>query len=194
MKDYISIGITGGIGSGKSYICRIVETMGYPVFYSDSEAKKIITSNPKAVSGLKDLFGDEAFSQGNLNKDFLADKIFANPALREQMNNLVHPLVRQEYQNWAIATGANIVFNEAAILFETGSYKNFDKTILVVAPEELRIDRVKKRDQVNEEDILARMNAQWSDEKKKALADFILINDEKTAILPQLNVILEEIQ
>lgn len=194
MKDYISIGITGGIGSGKSYICRIVETMGYPVFYSDSEAKKIITSNPSAVTGLKELFGEEAYSQGNLNKDFLADQIFTNPALREKMNDLVHPLVRQEYHDWAKSTASKIVFNEAAILFETGSYKSFDKTILVVAPKELRVERVKKRDQANEEDILARMNAQWTDEKKKALADFVLINDEKTAVLPQLNVILAEIK
>ena len=195
MKKHISVGITGGIGSGKTYVCRILESMGYPVFYSDEVAKKIIANSPEAISALKNLFGDEAYtSSGELNRTYLANAIFNNAELRAQMNDIVHPLVRKAFENWVTEQDQKIVFNEAAILFETGGYKRFDYNVLVAADESIRIERIKKRDGSTEEDIRARMNSQWPDEKKAKLADFVIKNDGMQALLPQINEMLNQLK
>ena len=194
MENFISIGITGGIGSGKSYVCRIVEAMGYPVFYSDQEAKEIISTDPEARKALIALFGDNTYAGALLNRSFLADQIFKNPDLREKMNNIVHPLVRKKFARWAQQANASLVFNEAAILFETGAYKNFNKTVLVTAPEEIRLARVVQRDGIPIKDIKARMDAQWPDEKKIPLADYVINNDGKQPLLPQIVQMIESLQ
>jgi dephospho-CoA kinase len=193
MRKYISVGITGGIGSGKSFICQIIDTMGYPVFYADNQAKKILSSNLQAVEAISELFGEKAYLNGELNRSFLAESIFNNPEQREKMNTIVHPLVRKAYEHWADSRDSSLVFNEAAILFETGSYKNFDKIILVTAPEKLRINRIQKRDEASTQEIKVRMNAQWSDEKKIPLADIIIINDEVSQLLPQIVKAIEQL-
>jgi dephospho-CoA kinase len=194
MNNYISVGITGGIGSGKTYVCRTLEAMGYPVFFSDIQAKQLLVEDQEAIASIKKLFGDQAYIGNELNRPFLAEKIFSAPSYREMMNNIVHPLVRKRYSNWAEATDSPIVFNEAAILFETGSYKNFDFNVLVTAPINLRIERTMKRDGVSELEVEARMKAQWSDDKKKELADFIINNDEKEPLVPQIVNMLEAIK
>lgn len=194
MKDYISVGITGGIGSGKSYICRTLEAMGYPVFFSDEQAKQLLLDDQEAILAIKNLFGDEAYLNGQLNKSFLAEQIFSNPDLRKKMNSIVHPLVRKRYAKWAEESDSPIVFNEAAILFETGSYKNFDFTLLVTAPEDLRIKRTMQRDGISEEEVRSRMSAQWPDNKKIPLATFVINNDEKEPLLPQIVKMIEQIK
>ncbi|MEX1002820.1 MAG: dephospho-CoA kinase [Crocinitomicaceae bacterium] len=194
MNHYKSVGITGGIGSGKTYVCRILETMGYPVFYSDEAAKKIIRSHPKAIKALKALFGEQAYLKGEVNTTYLAEQIFSNPTLRKKMNAIIHPLVRGAFKDWAQKTNQPLVFNEAAILFETGAYKNFDSIILVYADEALRIKRIMERDKVTLEQIKSRMSAQWPDEEKEKLADFTIKNDGETALLPQINHILKQLK
>lgn len=193
MKKYISVGITGGIGSGKTFVCEILEAMGYPVFYSDQVAKEIISSSSEAIAQIKNLFGENAYKGDELNRAYLAELIFNDPSLREKMNAIVHPLVRQAFEEWAGHQNSKLVFNEAAILFETGSYQNFDFTILVTAPKQLRIQRVQKRDDLSKEEIEKRMSAQWSDDKKRELANFVINNDEQEMLLPQINEILTSI-
>jgi dephospho-CoA kinase len=187
------IGITGGIGSGKSIIGKIISIMGFPVFYSDIEAKRIMLSDEKVTSQIKSIFGYEAYINNDLNRNFLAEKIFSQPELKNQINAIVHPAVRQAFDDFAQNQQKPFVFNEAAILFETGSYKSFDATILVVADEELRIKRVQERDYVPVKSILDRMRNQWSDEKKKPLADFIIENNEGSLLVPQVEKILTEL-
>lgn len=184
----MTIGITGGIGSGKSFICSILGTMGYPVFHSDQVAKDLMATDHDLINGVKSIFGENAYNQSQeLNRSYLAKKIFEGPALREELNELVHPKVRSAFNQLASSTKSDFLFNEAAILFETGAYKNFDKTVLVVAPELLRIQRVKERDQLQDVEILKRINAQWKDDQKIPLADFVINNDEQQMLLPQIN-------
>ncbi len=194
MDNIITIGVTGGIGSGKSFVCGIIEAMGYPVFYSDFEAKKLLTSDNELISEVKSLFGDAAYLNNDLNKSYLATQIFSQPILREKLNALVHPKVRAAFKSFCESSKSALCFNEAAILFETDAYKNFDYTILITAPIQLKIDRLKKRDSASIEEIQARMKAQWSDEKKAELADFIIVNDEEQPLLEQITTILNSIQ
>lgn len=191
----ITIGITGGIGSGKSLISKILLSLNYPVFNSDDAAKSILVSNPDVVRQLKSEFGEKVYAQdGELNRKFLANIIFSNAAAREKINAIVHPKVRESFEKFCQQNGhSNLVFNEAAILFETGSYKNFDFNILISAPKKMRIERVMKRDSVDQETVESRMSAQWADEKKMELADFVIVNDESQSVIQQLEVILNSI-
>ncbi|MDG1347312.1 MAG: dephospho-CoA kinase [Crocinitomicaceae bacterium] len=184
------IGITGGIGSGKSLVAKILETLKYPVFYSDSEAKNIVRSNDEVQNEIIRIFGPEAYLQGEYNRPFVAEKVFANQELLTQLNQLIHPAVRAAFDEFCDKSKAEIVFNEAAILFETGTYKSFDAVILVCSPEKLRVERLMKRDNASKEEIQARMNKQWSDDKKKKLTNLIIENDEKSSILEQIDEIL----
>ena len=187
------IGLTGGIGSGKSFIANILEHMGFPVYYSDSRSKELTKSNPSIKTGLISLFGEEVYLDGELNTQLVATKIFQNEEMRQKVNELIHPIVRKDFDNWAMNQKSALVFNEAAILFETGAYRNFDATILVCAPMELKIQRVMKRENCSKEDVLARMSKQWSDDEKSKLADFIINNDECDPILNQLKLILAKL-
>jgi dephospho-CoA kinase len=184
------IGLTGGIGSGKSFIANIIEHIGFPVYYSDLRSKELTKSNPTIRTGLISLFGEEVYLGGELNSQLVAAKIFHNEELRQKVNELIHPIVRKDFDNWASKQKAQLVFNEAAILFETGSYKNFDSTILVCAPIETKIQRVMLRENCTRADVLSRMSKQWSDEEKMKLADFFIINDDKKPILLQIEEIL----
>ncbi|MBK6953311.1 MAG: dephospho-CoA kinase [Crocinitomicaceae bacterium] len=190
----ISVGITGGIGTGKSTICRILGIMGYPVFYSDTAAKEILSSNSKVRNQIIELFGSQSYRGDKPDKEFLAQMVFNNTQNLEQLNQIVHPAVRKQFADWSQVQNSKFVFNEAAILFESGSYKNFSKTILVTSPTELRIERLLKRDQTSVEQIKARMANQWSDDQKIPLADFIVVNDEKVLIIPQVLEILKKLK
>ncbi len=188
------IGITGGIGSGKSYVSDIIKSMGFPVYPSDERAKLLMESNPEIKEGLLLLFGDSIYEKGELNKKKLAELIFESPELREKVNALVHPIVRADFAQWASNQSQEIVFNEAAILFETGANANFDATILVIAPEAIRIDRVMKRENCSRALVLKRMDSQWSDEQKSSLANFQIINDSVSPLLIQVEKMLEKIR
>lgn len=183
----IKVGLTGGIGSGKSLVARLFASLGIPVFYADHEARTLMHTHQGIVNQLQALFGSAIYSGGQLNKSLLAEIIFSNPAAREQVNQIVHPVVFDHFNNWIIQhSDYPYVIKEAAILFETGANAALDKVIVVSAPEALRYVRIVRRDGLTASRIRERMQAQWPDERKLALADFILINDEVQLVMPQV--------
>lgn len=190
----LKIGITGGIGSGKSYVCQILEKMGYAIFYSDLEAKKLMIQNKELIQQIKNIIGEHAYLNNELNKPIIRNFLYQNDVNKEKLNALIHPFVYQEFEKWADSIQKEIVFNESALLFETDSYKRFNKTILVTAPEEIRIKRLIIRDCLNVEEIKKRFNAQLNDTIKIKKADYIIENDDKKLIIPQINKMLEQIR
>jgi len=188
-----SVGITGGIGSGKSYIARIIEKMGYPIYYADIEAKKLMNKHPLIQKSLIDLFGSDIYFKGELNKDKLAGHIFQDENARLLVNQLVHPLVREAFSIWSSKQNSSLVFNEAAILYETGTYKQYHEIILVTAPLHERISRVIKRDKVSKEQVQDRIDAQWSDDRKLGLGPFEIINDGKQPLLIQIEEVIQQL-
>lgn len=190
----LRIGIAGGIGSGKSVVARIIHSMGYPVFYSDEVAKTIMDTDLFVKKRLTALLGVEIYSDVLLNRKLLAAKIFTNPELKDKVNAIIHPAVRIAFDEFCAKQKSPLVFNEAAILFETGTYKNFDKMILVTADESLRIRRTIQRDNANESEIRKRIDNQWTDERKIPLADFVIQNDDQQAVLKQILYIIGELE
>jgi dephospho-CoA kinase len=183
------IGITGGIGSGKTTVCKVFETLGVPVFYADAAAKLVMTDDPELVQSIIDAFGVESyFSGGELNRKHIAGIVFNDSAALAGLNALVHPAVFRAFDQWISRLPAGTVYalKEAALLFESGSGKLCDENIVVVSPIELKLQRLIKRDQVSEEDIKARMDKQLSDEEKLQLADHIIDNDEAESIIAQV--------
>ncbi len=192
----IKVGITGGIGSGKSTVCRIFEILNIPIYYADIRAKKLMIESPSLVKDVKDLLGSQSYEKdGTLNRKFVAGKVFKDAGLLRQLNELVHPRVWADADNWYksqdIATP--YILNEAALLFETGSYKNFDKIILVTAPEEVRIERVMTRDSSTRKEVENRINKQLKDHIKIPLSDFEIKNDNKIRLIPQVFKIHNEL-
>lgn len=187
------IGLTGGIGAGKSTIASVLQKMGYPVFFSDAEAKRLYDTEPLLKKELIALFGDDVYQSGLFQKQVLAEKLFQNPSLKQKVAELIHPLVRQKFEQWAQQQKTTLVFNEAAILFETGAYLNFDATILVLAPVELRKHRVAERDGMSIEQIEQRIANQWSDAEKIRLASFVIANDGQP-LLPQIEKVISELE
>ena len=180
------IGLSGGIGSGKSYVAEILEKMGFPVYYSDARAKALTDTHPHIKSELINRFGSTIYEDGVLNRKALASLIFDSDADRLFVNNLIHPIVRTDFDVWCAKQHSPLVFNEAAILFETGAYRQFDATVLVIAPLETRIERIMQRDRCTHEQAEARIQSQWSDEQKMPLATCIVMNDGTIPLLSQL--------
>lgn len=165
--------------------------MGFPVYNADDEAKQLYLTDPDLRSGVIELFGEQAFANGSLNRTYLAQIVFHDQQKLEQLNALVHPAVRRHFAQWLEQQDAAFVIREAAILFESGSYKDCHKVITVAAPEEVRIHRVKTRDDASISDIKARINKQWSDQQRREKADFEIVNDDKTLVLPQVDKIAQ---
>lgn len=188
----LQIGLTGGIGAGKSYVSKILERMGYPVFYSDAIAKQLYAAHSVLKKQLVELVGADLYINGIFQADVLSKQLFSSPDLKKRVTALVHPLVRAEYESWVLQQKKTLLFNEAAILFETGNYKRFDANLLVVAPKEQRIERIIKRDASTREHILERMSNQWSDDQKRPLANFVIENDGRPLLL-QIEMFLGEI-
>jgi len=185
----LKIGITGGIGSGKTTVCKIFETLGIPVFYADTSAKEIMVTDVDLVNGIKNTFGEDSYGiDGILNNKYLADLVFNNPVELEKLNALVHPAVFRGFDRWLSNISANVpyILKEAALLFESGSYKNCDYSILVTAPFQTKLNRVMKRDGVNEEQVRIRMDKQLNDEEKAKLANFFIRNEETQSIVLQV--------
>ena len=180
------IGITGGIGSGKSTIAKVFISMGFPVYNSDTRAKELINSNIDVIDSIKQEFGDDIYSSEGLDRKKMASIVFSDSDKLQKLNSIVHPAVGLDFDKWANSQNTSFVLKEAAILFETGIYKSLDKTILVTCPKEERINRVIKRDSATKEAIEARMNSQWSEEKKKELADYIIDNSGEEMVIPQV--------
>lgn len=190
-----AIGITGGIGSGKTTICRIIEKLNYPVFYADQAAKDCMHEDEQLKSEIISRFGSQSYVNNVLNRPFLADEIFNNSAAKEALNALVHPAVYRAFEKWkTVHRDKKIVFNESALLFETGSYTRFDATVLVVSDLDMRIDRVMERDKITKEQVLARIAHQLKDDEKIKLAQFVIHNNHTQLIIPQLLTILEQLQ
>jgi len=189
MKRPLQIGVTGGIGSGKSLVCKIFSSLGVPIYDADSRAKSIMTTDGILVELIKKEFGDLAYDEsGELNREHIGRLVFQNEEKRKKLNELVHPRVAVDTQNWIKTQGeVPYVVKEAALLFESGGYKILDKLILVTAPEELRIKRVMLRDpQRSRADIKKIIRAQMPEEEKMKLADVIIHNDETELILRQV--------
>lgn len=183
----LSIGITGGIGSGKSTVCNIFKLLGVPVFEADLTGKILINSNAEIRKGMIQLFGKNIYNSDNkIDRKTLANLIFNDDLLMEKVNQLVHPVVRNEFINWQKKQNSVYAIHEAAILFESGFYKMMDYTILVSAPEEMKIERVTGRDNILPEMVRSRMLKQWTDEEKRKLASIELVNDNKNLLIPQI--------
>ena len=169
--------------------------MGYPVFYSDLVAKELIVNNFEVKQKIIKAFSMEAYlTSGELNKTFISKLIFSDKNKLEQINQIVHPAVKIAFNNWVEQQDNHIVFYESAILFETDSYKEFDKVILVTASKDTKISRIIKRDNIQKEDIEKRMNNQWKDEQKIPLADYIIINNNNSMLVEQINDIVSDIR
>ena len=183
------VGITGGIGSGKTTACKVFEVLGVPVFYADTVAKEIMCKDAVLVAGIKAAFGNESyFEDGKLNNKHIAGIVFNNEKALEQLNALVHPAVFRAFDSWeaTIPSDTPYTLKEAALLFESGSYKMCDTTILVTAPYDLKLKRVMQRDGVSAEQVKARMDKQLSDEEKSKLANHFIANDEQQSIIEQV--------
>ncbi len=179
------IGLTGGIGSGKTLITRLFSLLNIPIFLSDIEAKKLYY-NPHIQSKVIKLLGKNSYVDGQLNKEFVGKSVFAEATKLEQLNQIIHPAVRQRFTNWVSEQSTPYVIQESALIFETGIASLFDYTILVTAPEEIRINRVIQRDNTTRDKVIARMKHQLSDDEKKALADHVIINDGVQYVIPQI--------
>lgn len=183
----LKVGITGGIGSGKTTICKIFELQGVPVFYADQQAKDIMQTDQLLMDEIKASFGADIYSkQGEINRSKLASIVFADPESLKKLNSLVHPAVFRAFDLWVKQQDAPYVLKEAALLFESGSFKDCDFKVLVKSPEDLKISRVIKRDSALKADVLRRMNRQWDDAAKEKLSDFVLLNDEQQLLIPQV--------
>jgi dephospho-CoA kinase len=170
------VGLTGGIGSGKSAVGAVFSSQGVPCYQSDSSAKKLMHQDPELINQIKALFGDDLYEGEKLNRGKLAEVVFADKSKLESLNAIVHPRVKEDFQLFLSQQNADYVIKEAAILFETGGAEDCDVTILVTAPEDLRIERVMKREKSKLEHIKSRMRHQWSDEKKIPIADYVINN------------------
>lgn len=189
MNKPLQVGVTGGIGSGKSLVCKVFFALGVPVYDADSRAKAIMTTDGILVSQIKAEFGDLAYNtDGSLNRSYLSEQIFQHPHLRERLNALVHPRVAIDTEQWVNQqVGHAYVIREAALMFESGSYKKLNASILVAAPEALRTKRVRQRDPQRTEDAIRKiMKAQMPEEEMRKRADFIIENDETQLVLPQI--------
>ncbi|WP_299251584.1 dephospho-CoA kinase [uncultured Aquimarina sp.] len=170
------IGLTGGIGSGKSTVAKMFAKFGAPIYIADDEAKKLMNEDVGVKKQIIDLLGLNSYTEEGLNRSFIADKVFNNKELLEKLNAIVHPAVAAHFTKWKNDQKSVYVIKEAAILFENGGYKQCDYTVLVTAPEKTRIDRVLKRDNTTKSAVIARLNNQWKDSEKIPLADYVVIN------------------
>lgn len=189
----LKVGITGGIGTGKSTVAKILVALGYPVYFSDDRAKWLMENNQQLVTELTYLLGELTYVSEKLNRAYIAEKLFSTPALKEKINALVHPVVRADFKLWVENQTQSIVFQESALLVETGAVQLFDALIVVTAPLEDRVKRIQKRDGLNTSEIERRFANQFSDEEKIKVADFVLINDERSPLLNQVLTVLKQL-
>lgn len=182
------VGLTGGIGSGKTTIAKWFSEVGIPVYNSDNEAKRLMNESDEIREELIQLFGKDAYLNNELNRKFISSKVFENKDLLEQLNQIVHPTVFKDFKIWIQNQNAPFVVKEAAILFESGSYHDCDYIVSVIADEEIRIQRVMNRDGISREQVLSRIKNQWTDELRIVNSDFIIRNNEG------LNKLKEEFQ
>lgn len=183
------IGLTGGIGSGKSTVASIFMTLGIPVYVADKAGKELMQHDPEVKAQIIALLGPDAYAEGKLNSGWIATQVFPNPALLDQLNAIVHPAVARDVANWIMLpenSQAPYLLKESALLFEENLTASLDEIILVVAAEDERIRRVMERDHVTAEQVMQRMKNQWTDEKKIPLADYVIYNDSGRSLIEQV--------
>jgi dephospho-CoA kinase len=192
-KPEMKLGITGGIGSGKTSVCKVFNALGIPVFYADSEARKIMNDDERIKVEINRLVGKEIYIDGKLDRQELASLIFGNPGLLKGVNSLVHPAVFDYFEEWADNQYAPYVIMEAAILFESGGSKLVDRVATVFAPVEERIARVTRRNLLTREQVMERIKNQMDDESRIKLSDYTINNSENEMIIPSILKIHEDI-
>ena len=191
----IKLGITGGMGAGKSVVASFLKTLGIPVYIADNESKKLTSTSPRIKEQLNKLFGEDLFAGGILNKALLASLIFENKDNLRLVNSIIHPEVMSDFEAWSVKhTGKKLIAIEAAILFESGFDKAVDLIVTVTAPREERIERILKRNKATRQEILSRMSNQLPDKEKCKRSDFIIYNDNDRAIIPQIENILQKMR
>jgi dephospho-CoA kinase len=187
------IGLTGGMGSGKTTIANHLNSLGIPVYNSDYQAKKILNL-PETVESLKSVFGDVIFTNELLDKEKLSKIVFKNPEQLKLLNQIIHPAVKVDFENWLKANkNSPLVIKEAAILFESGSYKNCDVIISVSAPQEIRIQRVIARDHLTYDEVMFRINNQWTDEMRNEKSDYVIDNQDIDKALVQAEFVINNL-
>lgn len=183
----IRIGITGGIGSGKSVVSRLLGIMGIPVYVSDTEAKRITSADPQVRQELSELVGADLFSGGELNRPMLASYLFASSENARRVNGIIHPRVKEDFRQWVAAhADFDIVGLESAILIEAGFAGEVDVIVMVSAPFDIRLQRVMQRDRSPRELVIKRIQSQMDDEEKKNKAGFVIVNDGESPLIPQV--------
>jgi dephospho-CoA kinase len=183
----LKIGLTGGIGSGKTYISGVFRELGIPVYHADAEAKRIMENDPAVRRLIKSLLGPDSYINGKLNREYIGQVVFSDKKKLEALNSIVHPAVQQDFNNWSQDHSEQpYIIKEAAILFEAGGAEEMDHTIFVKAKIETRIARVVERDQVSELMVMDRIDKQMDDHEKEKLADFVINNEIGSMILPQI--------
>jgi dephospho-CoA kinase len=183
----LRVGLTGGIGTGKSTVALIFELLAVPVYDADAMAKKLMEEDEDLISAIKEEFGNETYMGGKLNRQLLAERVFNNEPLLAKLNAIVHPAVAEHFTNWTTEYSSGYILKEVALLFETGSYHDLDYVILVQSPLDLRIKRIKNRDpQRSAEQILSIIERQMPFAEALALADFVINNDEAHLLIPQV--------
>lgn len=182
----LKVGVTGGIGAGKSAVCRVFHTLGIPVFDADQAARQLMETDADVIKKVSGLLGSDVYISGRLDRKAVADKVFAHPHMLQQLNDIVHPATIAYGAAWLAQQSAPYVIKEAAIFFEAGTHSEMDVMIGVFAPEELRIKRVQQRSALSREEISERIARQMDEAEKMKLCDHVIINDDVTAVIPQV--------
>lgn len=189
----LKVGITGGIGSGKSTVCQVFKTLGIPIFFADSAAKYLMNNDPALISSIKELFGEDIYTNGSIDRPKLSSIVFSKPELLQKLNAIVHPATIAYGKEWMEMQQAPYVLKEAAIFFESGTYKDMDVMIGVYAPLELRIRRAMQRDNASREKIEARVAQQMDEDEKMAKCNYVIYNDDVHAVIPQVEQLHEQL-
>lgn len=194
MSKTVKIGITGGLGSGKSVVAELLSLYGISVYIADDESKRLTNTSPQIKMALTNLIGNDIYQNGALNKKLLADIIFKDQAMMNKINGIIHPVVADDFKKWCSLQRSPFCAVESAILFESGFNRLTNISLMVYAPVDIRVERALKRDHSSKEAILNRINSQMSDEIKREWADYTIINDGKQALIPQTEKFLREIE
>lgn len=182
----LKIGLTGGIGSGKSTVAKVFETLGIPVYYADDAAKRVMNEHALLREKIIQHFGEESYADKQLNRNYIASQVFNNKEKLDLLNSIVHPVTIADAEAWMQAQKTPYAIKEAAIIFEAGAHRQLDYIIGVSAPVDLRLKRVMERDGITQEKVQERMDKQMDEEEKMKLCDFIIFNDEKQLLIPQV--------
>jgi dephospho-CoA kinase len=182
----LKVGITGGIGSGKTTVSTLFDALGIPVYYADNEAKRLMNNKKEIIEAIKDLLGPDSYLDGTLNRKYIADKVFTNPDIRIALNKIVHPFTIADAERWMMEQTTPYVLKEAALIFESGADKHLDFVIGVNCPEDIRIERIMKRDHLDKNAAIARIKGQMNEKEKMNKCHFIINNNEETFLTTQV--------